>query len=85
MQFTITLQNSQELEGNGTGRSTAKIEQFFEKIQNNYDVIEIIKIKNIEGLLVKIDIEKAFDSLDDNFLIFTLEKKQFWLKFYLMG
>ena len=65
--------------------STAKNEQFFEKNQNNNDVIEIIKIKNIEGLLVTIDIEKAFDSLDDNFLIFTLEKKQFWLKFYLMG
>ena len=54
--------------------STAKNEQFFEKIQNNNDVIEIIKIKNIEGLLVTIDIEKAFDSLDDNFLIFTIFK-----------
>ena len=54
--------------------STAKNEQFFEKVQNNNDVIEIIKIKNIEGLLVTIDIEKAFDSLDDNFLIFTIFK-----------
>ena len=31
MQFTITLQNSIELEGNGAGMSTAKNEQFFEK------------------------------------------------------
>ena len=83
MQFTITLQNSIELEGNGTGMSTAKNEQFFEKNQNNNDVIEIIKIKNIEGLLVTIDIEKAFDSLDDNFLIFTLEKNSFGQNFIL--
>ena len=61
--------------------STAKNEQFFEKIQNNNDVIEIIKIENIEGLLVIIDIEKAFDSLDDNFLIFTLEKNSFGQNF----
>ena len=63
--------------------STEKNEQFFEKIQNNNDVIEIIKIENIEGLLVIIDIEKAFDSLDDNFLIFTLEKNSFGQNFIL--
>ena len=37
------------------------------------DIIEIIEIRNIEGFLVTMDIEKAFDSLDHNFLIFTLE------------
>ena len=30
--------------------------------------------QNKKGLLVTIDIEKAFDSLDDNFLIFTIFK-----------
>ena len=38
------------------------------------DVIEIAKIKKLEGFLVTIDIEKAFDSLYHNFLISTLEK-----------
>ena len=35
------------------------------------DIIEITEIQNIEGFLVTMDIEKAFDSLDHNFLIFT--------------
>ena len=34
------------------------------------DVIEMAKIKKIEGFLVTMDTEKAFDSLDHNFLIF---------------
>ena len=38
------------------------------------DIIEIAKIKKIEGFLVKMDIEKAFHSLDHKFLIYTLEK-----------
>ena len=38
------------------------------------DVKEITKRKNIEGFLVTMDIGKAFDSLDHNFLISTLEK-----------
>ena len=38
------------------------------------DVIEITKIKNIGCFLVTMDIERAFDSLDHNFLIYTLEK-----------
>ena len=36
------------------------------------DVKEIAKIKNMD-FLVKMDIEKAFDSLDHNFLISTVE------------
>ena len=31
------------------------------------DVIEMAKVKKIEVFLVKMDIEKAFDSLDHNF------------------
>ena len=33
----------------------------------------VSKIKIIEGFLVTVDIEKASDSLDHNFLIFALE------------
>ena len=36
-----------------------------------FDIIEIIKMKKIESFLVTMDIEKAFDSLDHNFLIST--------------
>ena len=39
------------------------------------------EIRNIEGFLVTMDIEKAFDSLDHNFLIFTLEKYGFGQNF----
>ena len=38
------------------------------------DVIEIAKIKMIEGSLVTMDIEKAFNSLDRNYVISALEK-----------
>ena len=38
------------------------------------DITEITEIRNIKGFLVTMDIEKAFDSLDHNFLISTLEK-----------
>ena len=53
------------------------------------DVIEIVKIKKLEGFLVTIDIEKAFDSLYHNFLISNLEKYCFgktfvsWVKILL--
>ena len=46
------------------------------------DVTEITKTKNI-GFLVTMDIEKAFDSLDHNFLIYTLEKYGFGQNFTL--
>ena len=36
-------------------------------------VIEIAKIKKFDGFLVAMDTEKASDSLDHNFLTFTLE------------
>ena len=38
------------------------------------NVIEIAKVKKLEDFLVAMDIEKAFHSLDHNFLIFTTEK-----------
>ena len=41
------------------------------------DIIEITKIRKIEGFLVTMDIEKAFDLLDHNFLISFLEKYGF--------
>ena len=41
------------------------------------DIIETTKIRNIEGFLVAMDIVKAFDSLDHNFVISTLEKYGF--------
>ena len=41
------------------------------------NVIEITEIKNIEVFLVTMDIKKAFDSLDLNFLIFILKKYSF--------
>ena len=48
-----------------------------------YDIIEITEIRNIEGFVVTMDIEKAFDSLDHNFLISTLEKYGFGQNFIL--
>ena len=36
------------------------------------DVLQIARLKKLEGFLVTMDIEKAFDSLDHNFLISTL-------------
>ena len=47
------------------------------------DIIEITKIRKIGGFLVTMDIEKAFDSLDHNFLISTLEKYGFGQNFIL--
>ena len=47
------------------------------------DVTEIAKLKILEGFLVAMDTEKAFDSLDHNFLIFTLEKYGFGKNFIL--
>ena len=45
------------------------------------DIIEITKIKKIEGFLVTINIEKDFDSLDHNFLFSSLEKYGFGKNF----
>ena len=47
------------------------------------DIIEIIKSKKLEVFLVTMDIEKAFDSLNHNFIISTLEKYGFGKNFIL--
>ena len=48
-----------------------------------FDIIEIARLKKLEGFLVTIDIEKAFDSLDHHFLISTPEKYGFGKNFIL--
>ena len=40
------------------------------------DIIEICDLEQLEGYLVAIDFEKAFDSLNYNFLITTLDHSQ---------
>ena len=45
------------------------------------DIIEIAKIKRIEGFLATMDIEKAFYSLDHKFLIYALEQYGFGKNF----
>ena len=42
------------------------------------DIIEIAKIKKLEAFLVAIDDEKAFDSLDHNFVNFHSRKIWLW-------
>ena len=39
-----------------------------------YDLLEISDTLKLDGLLGRIDIQKAFDSVDHSFLIFTLER-----------
>ena len=52
------------------------------------DLLEMSEVLNKEGFLVTIDIEKAFDSVNHNFLIAILEKIGFgtefikWIKVY---
>ena len=45
------------------------------------DIIEIAKIKKMEGFLVIMDTENTFDSLDYNFLISAFEKYSFGKNF----
>ena len=47
------------------------------------DIIEIARLKKLGIFLVTMDIEQAFDSLDHNFVISTLEKYGFGKKFIL--
>ena len=47
------------------------------------DVIEIAKIKKLDSFSAAMDIEKAFDSLNHDFLILTLEKYCFGKNFIL--
>ena len=45
------------------------------------DIIEITKIRKVGGFLITMDIEKAFDLLDHNYLISFLEKYGFGQNF----
>ena len=44
-----------------------------ECIRNTYDIIEYAKSKNLSGLLLLIDFEKAFDSISHSFIIKALK------------
>ena len=41
------------------------------------DIIEITSTQQVEGFLIKMDVEKDFDSLDHKFLISVLKKFEF--------
>ena len=45
------------------------------------DIIEMTDLMNIKGYIVTADIQKAFDSLDHDFLLATLEKFNFGKNF----
>ena len=49
----------------------------FDAIKTIDDVMEYTKEKGLSGILVAIDFEKAFDTLDFNFLIRALHKFNF--------
>ena len=49
-----------------------------EKVEH---IIEITKIRKVGGFLITMDIEKAFDLLDHNYLISFLEKYGFCQNF----
>ena len=42
-----------------------------------YDVLEIASILNGKGFLVRVEMEKAFDSVDHSFLLAILQKYAF--------
>ena len=45
------------------------------------DVLEITNSFDIEGLLMTVDIEKAFDSINHSFLMYVLKKSGFGNEF----
>ena len=57
--------------------------------QNTYDLFNYVKVNNTPGMLLMIDFEKAFDSVDFRFLVTTLELFEFgeyfitWVKIIL--
>ena len=54
----------------------------FDAVRTIDDVIEYARYKDISGILVTIDFEKAFDSLNLNFLLRVLHAFQLWSFFY---
>jgi len=53
----------------------------FDAVRTIDDIISLTASKNISSLLVAIDFEKAFDSVNWNYLKKTLEKFNFELSF----
>ena len=59
---------------------------FFDAVRTIDDLLELAQITNKSGILVAIDFEKAFDSLDHTYLLKVLEKRNFgtyflqWIK-----
>ena len=57
-----------------------------ENIRTISDILEYLKDNDLPGILISIDFEKAFDSLDWNFMLMTLKKFNFgpsfirWIK-----
>ena len=49
------------------------------------DVLEITNSFDIEGLLMTVDIEKAFDSINHSFLMYVLKKSGFGNEFQKNG
>ena len=57
--------------------------------KNTYDLFNYAKVNNVPGIMLMIDFEKAFDSVDFRFLVATLEMFGFgeyfvtWIKIIL--
>ena len=46
-------------------------------IRTIYDLIDLCNLNNIDGILMMVDFEKAFDVLEFDFIIKTLEHRNF--------
>ena len=49
------------------------------------DIIDYFDMLNESGLLLMLDFKKAFDSIEWNFLLRSLQYFNFWTYFYKMG
>ena len=58
-----------------------KGKSIFDAVRTVDDILELAETTNRSGILVAIDFEKAFDSLDHSFLFKVLEKFNFGLYF----
>ena len=55
-----------------------KSRTMFDAVRTIDDVMEYTKIKQLPGIMIAFDFEKAFDSLSWSFLVQSLEIIQFW-------
>ena len=58
-----------------------KRRNIFDAVRTIGDIMDYTKLRNLPGLMVTIDFEKAFDSLSWNFLFKVLEKFNFGQSF----